>query len=537
MRDASAKLLVSQEGSGRTSIAYALAEKLATISEGPLAGYSVTLVSPEDILLAESALKLMVQLHEAAGPKSILFVDDLEVSALLGSSFSTQKSILLELRMACERADLNIIMSIAQPYLLNLQNLYPEFFDELEVFELSPLPEEIILELVRDQAVKLSWYHEVTIDDAAISAACSTPAPAEKIAHPALALQRLDRAAAQAAHGVNNRVTVDIPGTAKRPFVRELVSAGMRKRIKGQDHAIETVINRLGITRTGLDLRPRRPDAVFMLAGPTGVGKTEFALSLAEQVYGSREAVLRLDMSEFRSEHEAARLVGPPPGYKGSDRPEEWLTTKIIENPHRVLLLDEFEKAHPAVWQTFLQVFDAGRLTDGRGRQANFRDTIILLTSNLGAGAFADREMLGFGEKPQTSAAVDQRLVMRAIKDELAPELINRLDDVIVFRPLSRESVHEITLNAVESVCALTAKLGFALEFTPAATGYLSNKGYSREYGARPLQRVIEDEVMAPISSLSPAAYLVDVKDSKLIFEERGASFTTSAFDHAAPDQ
>lgn len=332
-----------------------------------------------------------------------------------------------------------------------------------------------------------------------------------------MALQRLDRAAAAAAHGGLKNVVFS-PSEPQKSFDWVAVAKGLAHRVKGQAHVIEAVVERLSISRTGLDLRPGRPDGVFMLAGPTGVGKTEFALALAKQVYGSEDAVIRLDMSEFRSEHEVARLIGPPPGYKGSDRPEEWLTTKIIDNPHRVLLLDEFEKADPAVWQTFLQVFDAGRLTDGHGQIADFRDTVILLTSNIGAETFTDRGVIGFGDRAVSSVAGDEQSVMRAIKERLSPELINRLDQVLVFRPLSRDAVVQISRNQLEMVQSRVAPLGYSLSIDESVIDYLASQGYSREYGARPLQRVIEQEVLIPISRLDVGAYTVRADGAELKF-------------------
>lgn len=517
MRNSPTQLIVGPEGSGKTAIASGLAKKLHEVQTGPLAGYTISLLTAEEILQAESASGLVVEAVEKAGPRSVLFIDDLDAATLIGSELGTRTDLLVALRTAINRPDRHLILTISHPYAEKLQRVYPEFVDELQLVDLPPLSAESLQLIANRQAKKLAWFHRVEIDDDVVATACQAPSTQDRLSHPALALRRLDRAAATAAHnGLSNAVMG--PTEPQLRFDQVAVAQGMAGRVKGQDHVIKAVVDRLSISRTGVDLRPGRPDGVFILAGPTGVGKSEFALALAEQVYGSEDSVIRLDMSEYRSEHEVARLVGPPPGYKGSDRPEEWLTTKIIDNPNRVLLLDEFEKADPVVWQTFLQVFDAGRLTDGRGRVADFRDTIVLLTSNIGAETFTEPGIVGFGDRATLSASAEDQSVLRAIKTRLSPELINRFDQILVFRPLTKDAVAEIARTQIDIVQSRISTLGYSLRIDDSVIDYLASRGYSREYGARPLQRVIEQELLIPISRLDPGEYTVQAGVAGLMF-------------------
>jgi ATP-dependent Clp protease ATP-binding subunit ClpA len=211
-------------------------------------------------------------------------------------------------------------------------------------------------------------------------------------------------------------------------------------------------------------------------------------------------------MSEYAEPHTVSKLVGSPPGYVGSTDPEGWLSTRIRGNPNVVLLLDEIEKAHPQVWNTFLQVFDAGRLTDSTGVTALFHNTVVVLTSNIGAGSFVAGPSLGFGDRP-ASATAESHGVLRAVKQQMPPELVNRLDEVLVFSPLSREAVHDI---AKAQLVALTERMrprGYELEIDDQLVDLVVEEGFSREYGARPLQRAIERLLVSPLASLPRGSY------------------------------
>jgi len=283
----------------------------------------------------------------------------------------------------------------------------------------------------------------------------------------------------------------------------------------GQDCAIDRVVRRLSVTRARLDIRPERPDGVFLFAGPTGTGKTALALSLAKKLYGSEDALVRLDMSEYVDRYTVSKLVGSPPGYIGSNEPEAWLTTRISRQPHVLLLLDEIEKAHPVVWNTFLQVFDAGRLTDSRGVTADFAHAVIVMTTNLGAEVFSSGAGTGFGTVESTAAA-DESGVLRTVRQVMAPELVNRLDDVLVFRPLTPEVVRSIARQQLGSLRDRLAEKGWVVDVDESVVDHLATLGYSKEFGARALQRTMEAEFLHRVIALPRGHYAATARDSTI---------------------
>jgi len=225
-------------------------------------------------------------------------------------------------------------------------------------------------------------------------------------------------------------------------------------------------------------------------------------------------------MSEYAEAHTVSRLVGSPPGYVGSTNPESWLTTRIGANENVVLVLDEIEKAHPQVWSTFLQVFDAGRLTDGLGRTASFANTVVVLTSNIGAETYAS-DGIGFGDRTP-SADQEASSVLRAVRSRMAPELLNRLDDVLVFRPLSADTADSIARHQLEVVAARMRERGLDIEVTDPMVTRVVEEGFSRDYGARPLHRAIERLVVGPVVALGPGSYRPDVEPSGIRWMPRG---------------
>ncbi|MGC2411784.1 MAG: ATP-dependent chaperone ClpB [Stellaceae bacterium] len=265
----------------------------------------------------------------------------------------------------------------------------------------------------------------------------------------------------------------------------------LRRRVIGQDEAVIAVSNAIRRARAGLQ-DPNRPIGSFLFLGPTGVGKTELTKALAEFLFDSEAAMIRIDMSEYMEKHSVSRLIGAPPGYVGYDEGGA-LTEAVRRRPYQVILFDEVEKAHPDVFNVLLQVLDDGRLTDGQGRTVDFRNTLIVLTSNLGSEALAN---LPDGADIEEARAA----VMDAVRGAFRPEFLNRLDEILLFRRLSRDDMKGIVLIQLERLKALLADRKITLEIDGAAAAWLATAGYDPVYGARPLKRVIQRELQNPLA-------------------------------------
>ncbi len=273
----------------------------------------------------------------------------------------------------------------------------------------------------------------------------------------------------------------------------------LHEKVVGQDEAIHNIAKAVRRARAGLK-DPRRPIGVFMFLGPTGVGKTYLARVLAEFMFGSEESMIKLDMSEFMEKHNVSRLIGAPPGYVGYDDAGQ-LTDTVRRKSYCLILLDEIEKAHPEVYNMLLQVFDDGHLTDAKGRRVDFRNTILIMTSNVGSDLIRKETSLGFSvQKDESKTAQDQydkmkEKVLTAMKNVFRPEFLNRLDATVVFHALTKAHIRQIVENEMGQIeSQLTAK-GVKLEMTDAAKDWIGEKGYDPVFGARPLRRVIQNEI------------------------------------------
>jgi ATP-dependent Clp protease ATP-binding subunit ClpB len=295
----------------------------------------------------------------------------------------------------------------------------------------------------------------------------------------------------------------------------------LHERVVGQDEAIEAVATALRRSRAGLQ-DPGRPIGSFLFLGPTGVGKTELARALAEFMFDSQDAMIRIDMSEYMEKHSVSRLVGAPPGYVGYEEGGQ-LTEAVRRRPYSVVLLDEIEKAHPDVFNTLLQVMDDGRLTDGQGRTVDFKNTVLIMTSNIRAGEGID------------SAGLDDVQVRSALLEHFKPEFVNRLDDVVRFESLSRAQLSEIVELQVRLVLERVAERGVQVTLTDKAKELLGNLGYDPVYGARPLRRVIQKQLTDRLAlallqgEIRPGdSVLVDAADGELRLEPAGAQSEAS---------
>ena len=268
----------------------------------------------------------------------------------------------------------------------------------------------------------------------------------------------------------------------------------LHERVIGQDEAVKAVAKAIRRARSGLK-DPNRPIGSFLFLGPTGVGKTELAKTLAEAMFSSEDHLIRVDMSEFMEKHNTSRLIGSPPGYVGHDEGGQ-LTEKIRQNPYSVVLLDEVEKAHPDVFNLLLQVLDDGQITDGKGRLVDFKNTVIIMTSNLGATALRDEKTVGFGASDSWSdyEAMKAR-VLEELKNEFRPEFINRVDESIVFHSLDQQHLNEIVELLSEDIVGRLAEMNIDLKITHTAIDVIAEAGYNPEYGARPLKRAIQTEL------------------------------------------
>lgn len=274
----------------------------------------------------------------------------------------------------------------------------------------------------------------------------------------------------------------------------------LHERVVGQDEAVKAVSNALRRSRAGIN-EDKRPIGSFLFLGPTGVGKTELAKALAEAMFDDEDAVIRLDMSEYGERHTVARMIGSPPGYVGYDEGGQ-LTEKIRRRPYSVVLLDEIEKAHPDIFNTLLQVLDDGRLTDGKGRTVSFKNTIIIMTSNIGSDRILEwgttKQEIGFTDAETTKDKQEdiRQQVTGMLRDHFRPEFLNRVDDIIIFHALAKEHLGHIVELQLEAVAKRLAEKRITVEFTNKTKKLIAEKGYDPQYGARPLRRAIQDLIL-----------------------------------------
>ena len=274
----------------------------------------------------------------------------------------------------------------------------------------------------------------------------------------------------------------------------------LHNRVIGQNEAVSVVAKAIRRARSGLK-DPQRPIGSFMFLGPTGVGKTELAKALAAAMFGSEDNMIRIDMSEYMEKYSTSRLIGAAPGYVGYDEGGQ-LTEKVRQHPYSVVLLDEAEKAHPDVFNLLLQVLDDGYLTDAKGRKVDFRNTIIIMTSNLGATQLQDEKEVGFGAR---DVSQDYQAMASAIRQQLKlhfrPEFLNRIDETVIFHSLQKDELHQIVKLMVAQLRARVAEQGINLKVTPAAIDVVATEGYDPAYGARPLRRALQDLIEDPLST------------------------------------
>jgi ATP-dependent Clp protease ATP-binding subunit ClpC len=307
------------------------------------------------------------------------------------------------------------------------------------------------------------------------------------------------------------------------------MSEDMQQMVIGQDEAIQKVVKAIQRNRVGLK-DPRKPIGTFIFLGPTGVGKTELARALARHMFDSDDALIRIDMSEYMEKFTVSRLIGAPPGYVGYEEGGQ-LTEKVRRKPYCVILLDEIEKAHPDIYNILLQVLDDGQLTDGLGRKIDFKNTMIIMTSNIGARQLKDfGDGVGFATATRMENAEENNkaVIEKALKKTFSPEFLNRIDDVVVFNSLSKENIFNIIDILMKGVDKRLHAIGFGLEITAAAKEFIATKGYDSQFGARPLHRAIQKYLEDPLAEeiLNMNIKEGDVLVADLVGDENKLTFT-----------
>ncbi len=307
----------------------------------------------------------------------------------------------------------------------------------------------------------------------------------------------------------------------------------LHRRVVGQDEAIGALADAIRRSRAGLQ-EQSKPVGSFIFLGTTGVGKTELARALAEYLFNDERAMVRIDMSEYQEKHTVSRLIGAPPGYIGYDEGGQ-LTEAVRRKPYSVILLDEIEKAHPDVFNILLQVLDDGRLTDNKGRTADFRNTIVIMTSNLGSSLIQERLEGMTGDNREEVLAASQKEVMKLLRQTLRPEFLNRIDELIVFTPLSQEEIQQVVVLQINKVNELMGANGIRIVPTEAAIAHIARLGYDPQYGARPVKRLIQRNLLNELSKqilagLIPSGSIVkvDAADDQFVFEAVEAEVKTS---------
>jgi ATP-dependent Clp protease ATP-binding subunit ClpB len=300
----------------------------------------------------------------------------------------------------------------------------------------------------------------------------------------------------------------------------------LRERVVGQEEGITAVASALRRARAGLS-DANRPIGSFMFLGPTGVGKTELAKALAEFMFNTEKSLIRIDMSEYMERHAVSRLIGSPPGYVGYEEGGQ-LTEILRHKPYSVILFDEVEKAHPEVFNLLLQVLDNGRLTDSKGKTVNFKNSVIIMTSNVGSEYLKAISKIGFAAPGETPEEGDYReRVLEALRHSFRPEFLNRIDEIVIFNPLRRQDIQKIVdiqIGVIEE--RLKEEHGIVLDIEPAAREYLAKEGFSPEYGARPLKRLLQKVILDKLADKIIRGECKDGGKVKVNFKANSLVFT-----------
>ena len=544
-------VLVGEPGVGKTAVAEALARRVAR-GEVPdtLKNRRIVTLDLASMLAGtkyrgdfEDRVKCIIKEVQRAGDV-IVFIDELHTIVGAGSAEGAIDAANI-LKPALGRGEIQVIgATTPEEYRKHIEKdaALERRFQPVNVPEPDGECCERMLLALRGS---LEAHHGLRITDEAVSAAIrlSTRYICDRYL-PDNAIDLLDEAASRVrVEGSPARTQVEasdvaevvsawtgVPASAiTEPESERLLrlEEALHRRVVGQDEAVSAVARAIRRGRVGL-ADPRRPLGSFLFLGPTGVGKTELCRALAEAVYGDEEALIRLDMSEYMEKHAVSKLIGSPPGYVGYGEGGQ-LTERVRRRPWSVVLFDEIEKAHEDVYNLLLQIMEDGRLTDSEGRRADFRSTIVVMTSNVGAKAITEnRPALGFSGAARDGDGAVREAVMAELRQTFRPEFLNRVDDAIVFRRLTPADVRRIARGLTDAVRERMRALGVQLEVTDAALDLLAERGFDPTYGARPLRRCICTQLEDPAAEAllsgrtGPGDRLIaDAKDGKLVLETR----------------
>lgn len=510
-------VISGKRGTGRTSIAEGLALYLKTEAAPAMLRYTRILELTRSKYLqifgdsqkAEERLKQF--LHEISYPGTLLVLDGIMELADEERVTWNILSMLNEIKHLVDEQKIRALF-ITTPE--GYQKSYTKdatLQKNCEKIDIEPLNTETSIKILKKEKQKLENHHQVAIEPEVLEAAAELSEEFIKEGClPEKALNVLDEACAMVSlqdrgdvtiqdveQAISRRSGLPIEKVTKKINRLKNMEEEIAREIIGQDYAIKKVCARIRLFMTGLN-QENRPLGIFFFAGPTGVGKTELAKVIARQVFGSDDKLQRFDMSEYSEHHEVARLIGAPPGYIGYQE-EGQLTGAVKRNPHCVILLDEFEKAHERIFNIFLQVFDAGRLTDGRGNIVDFRNTLIIMTSNLGARLAEKNYYSGTHIREDYDEEQKNELV-DILRERFSMEFINRLDDIILFNTLTQPNIKQICSLIIQQWVDKLKRNGITLEISDDLLLHLCSTSYNPDFGVRNMRRVIENLLIIPLS-------------------------------------
>jgi ATP-dependent Clp protease ATP-binding subunit ClpC len=519
-------VLVGEAGMGKSCIVEGLAQRLASeeVAEDfrgkRLAQVSTGSLVAGTMYRGQFEERLQQLLREAASPDILLFIDEIHTLLGAGAGGSALDAANL-LKPALARGEIRCIGATTPAEYSQFMERDEALMRRFQVLWVEEPSRQEAMEILQGVKGVLERHHRLSISDEALAAVEFSVRFLPTLRLPDKARQLLDEACAGAR--LRTMRHTEQVSTLTRDHVAEVVARRCRvpldalresdqarllrleerlgERVFGQREALQQIGEALRAAEVGLGL-PRRPRAVFLFMGPTGVGKTETCRALAEFLFGSDDRLLQFNMSEFSEPHSVAKLIGAPPGYVGHEQGGQ-LVEAMRRNPYAVVLFDEFDRAHPEVRKLFLQMFEEGRLTDARGRQARFHESIIALTTNLGAGADQARRM-GFRKEEEVEQERDiRRERMRAaLQAVLPPELINRLDRILFFEPLGCDAMRAIIEKALRPLCERLSARNITLRLDEAAYQFIEERGFEQEFGARAINRAVQKFIADPIARM-----------------------------------